>query len=503
MGDFTPYSTAKPWMKNYPQWMPEEDGLRIEAYSLYEQMYWSVPETFQLTQLGTDEDPIYVPKPKVVVEAILRYLCVNWDIEVDPDVGSEAERKEALEVFKRLFKRENVKAKFASQLRYCLIRGDAVWHLTADPNKPPGKRLSIHELDPATYFPIRDEDDPEKLLGVHIVDQFEEPDFTVRIRRQTYRKVVDEFGAFTGEITSQCDLFEIAGWDDRVLEPNEIRHVKTITPLFTLPPEITQLPVYHWRNSRNPTDEFGSSQFRGVERLFAAINQTISDEDLAVALSGLGVYATDSNAPVDENGNEVNWLIGPGRVVELSSGTKFERVTGVSSVTPSQDHVKYLEAKVQEASGIPDVAVGLVDSAIAESGIALALKMAPLIASNAEKELEIVGKTDQMLYDLQTMWLPAYEYIDISGVIVESRVDNPLPRNKSAEIQEVVLLATSNPPLLTIQEARARLSELGYELSGTVDEIMAQIGASASAADPFGGRMAAEAEPPADEEPAA
>jgi hypothetical protein len=75
----------------------------------------------------------------------------------------------------------------------------------------------------------------------------------------------------------------------------------------------------------------------------------------------------------------------------------------------------------------------LVDSTTAESGVALALKMAPLLASNAEKELEIIGKTDQMLYDLQTMWLPAYEGVNLDGVIVESRVDNPLPRNKGGD----------------------------------------------------------------------
>lgn len=79
------------------------------------------------------------------------------------------ECKVAVEVFKKLFKRETMYAKFASQLRYCLIRGDAVWHFTADPNKPAGKRISIHELDPATYFPIHDEDDPEKLIGVHTI----------------------------------------------------------------------------------------------------------------------------------------------------------------------------------------------------------------------------------------------------------------------------------------------------------------------------------------------
>ena len=82
--------------------------------------------------------------------------------------------------------------------------------------------------------------------------------------------------------------------------------------------------------------------------------------------------------------------------------------------------------------------------------------------------------------------------MNLDGVIVESRVDNPLPRNKAAEIQEVLALATSNPPLLTIQEARARLSELGYELTGTVAEIMAQMNAAANASDPFGARMADE-----------
>lgn len=487
--DYTPYSTAQPFMRGLPGWMGPDDGERVEAYTLYEQMYWSVPSTFVLTQLGSDDMPIYIPNPKVIIEAILRYLCVDWDIAIDPKTGDEAKRKLAYEAFTKLFKRENVKAKYKSQLRYCLMRGDAMWHITADANKKEGSRISLEELDPATYFPIYHEDNLNKLIGCHIVDQWEDeqPNGSVvtMIRRQTYRKEVNALGVPTGRITSECSLFEIGAWDDRNMEPNELKLVRHIIPKHTLPEQIDQLPVYHWKNIRNPADPFGSSQLRGLERLFAAVNQTISDEDLAVALAGLGVYATDSNAPVDENGDEVNWLIGPGRVVEITPGTKFSRVPGIQTVEPSQDHIKYLESKIREASGVPDIAVGSVDVQVAESGIALMIKMSPLLTQNAEKELEILGKTDQMLYDLATMWFPAYEGLDFGAVVIESTIADPMPQNRAAEIEEIVKLATANPPLITIAEARERLNLLGFKLLDVSDAaIMAQLKSAADAVAP-------------------
>lgn len=467
--DYTPYSTAQPFFRGIPQWMSAEDGERVESYSLYEQMYWSVPETFVLTQLGSDDMPIYIPNPKVIVEAILRYLCVDWDFSVNPKMGDDTSRKSALEAFTKLSKRENLKAKFKTQLRYGMIRGDAVWHITANTNKPAGSRISIEELDPATYFPIYDPDNVTRIVGCHIVDQYEEaqPNGSVStmVRRQTYRKELDANNIPTGRITSECSLFEIGGWDDRELDPNEIKHVRTITPLHVLPEQITTIPVYHWRNFSNPADPFGSSQFRGIERLFAAVNQTISDEDLAVALAGLGVYATDSNSPVDENGDETNWLIGPGRVVELSSGTTFNRVPGVQTVQPSQDHVKYLESKIREASGVPDIAVGSVDVQVAESGIALMIKMSPLLTQTREKELEIIGKTDQMLYDLSTMWFPAYEGLNFGNVVVESITGDPMPQNREQAVEEIIKLVTAK--IISIEEARIRLNSLGYQLDDT------------------------------------
>lgn len=497
--DYTPYSTAAPWMTGIPPWMGEDDGARIESYTLYEQMYWNVPETFKLSQLGSDEDPIYVPNPKIIVEAILRYLCVDWDIVADPLLGTEEQRSLAMTHIRKLMKREKFKSKFKTQLRYCMIRGDAMWHITADENKPAGARLSIHELDPATYFPITDVDDLDRITGVHIVDPIDEtrPDGSKvsYLRRQTYRREVDEDDVFTGRITSALALFELTGWDDRDIEPKDLKLVRTLEDVHYLPEEITQIPVYHWKNIRNPADPFGSSQLRGLERIFAAINQTISDEDLAVALMGLGVFATDAGAPEDENGDPTSWMIGPGRVVEHAPGSKFERVDGITTVEPAQAHVAYLENKMKQGAGVPDVAIGEVDVQAAESGIALALRLSPLLAANAEKQLEILGTTDQMLYDLQTMWFPAYEGVDFGDALIESVVGDPMPQNRDSAIAEVVALATSNPPIITLEEARTRLTTLGYTMSDTTAaKIYEQLQTIASNTDPFGGRMRTEAD---------
>lgn len=488
MADFTPYSTVKPWMGVLPTWVSPDDADRLGSYTTYEQMYWGSEGAYELTQKGTDSDPIYVPAARSIIEATLRFLAVDWNFTVE---GESPEEVTAAQVaFHNLFKRENMWSKFATQKRYCLIRGDALWHIMADPLKEEGSRISIYELDPGSYFPIYDIEDLDKVVGCHIVDTIIDEDGTTEvIRRQTYRKQQDKEGNFTGIITSELALFELAGWDDRNgAKPEDIKQVRVLVPEYPLPTEITQIPVYHWKNIRNPADPFGSSQMRGIERLAAAVNQTITDQDLAVALAGLGVYVTDSAAPVDEDGEEVNWIIGPGRVIELTPATTFKRVNGITSVQPSLDHIGYLEDKMREGAGVPAIAMGDVEVQAAESGIALSLRLSPILAANKEKELDLLGITDNMLYDLQRMWFPAYESLSMENVIVTSVVGDPMPKNRKALVDEIIALATSTPPLLTIEEAREELIKLGYTFTKTATGVVKQQERLAAANDPFAGR---------------
>lgn len=496
MVDLSPYSTALPLLGVLPTWLSVVDAQRISAYALYEGMYRNVPDAYKIIQRGTESNPIYVPSAKTIVEATNRYLAKDWTFVADPRLGTDAERALLQQVLTPLFRREKVWSKFASQKRYGLIRGDTCWHILAEPEKPPGRRISIMELDPASYFPIYAPDDDTKLVGCHIVEIVVNDKNETSIKRQTYRKD-QENGVITHEVT----YWELAAWDDRTTDPKDLKKAKNppapAVPVHPLPPAITALPVYHIRNDPAPSDHFGVSLLAGLERIAAAVSQAISDEEIELALAGLGLYVTTSGPPVDEAGNETTWKIGPGYVAEIDPEATWERVSGVASVEPNLDHVRYLEEKIQQATGVPDIAIGEVDVSVAESGISLAFKMSPILASNSEREGEMLGVYDQMLYDVSRGWLPAYEAINFGeSATAVSIVSDPMPVNREAFLNEVTLMIDKG--IISVEYARVLVSEkLGLEFPAEMGEqVVAEQAALAAArnTDPFEARIARELE---------
>lgn len=480
---FTPYSTARPLVGTLESWIPVEDQERRAAYTLYEQMYWNAPDVFKLVQRGSESSPIYIPSPRTVVEATNRFLAKRWDFVVNPRVDTPQNQIALRTAMNVLFKRETMWTKFATQKRFGLIRGDAVWHVVADNMKPEGSRISIYEVDPASYFPIWEDDSQLRRIGCHLIDVVEYGTKTV-VKRLTYRKDVT-----TGIITTETALFEQANWDDRQPEM-QLKKVAQLVPPTPLPATITSIPVYHVRNFINGTDVFGSSELRGFERLFAAVNQTVSDQDLAIALDGLGLYFTTSGPPTDEDGNEVNWRLGPGRVVEGEPESDFKRVSGLTSL-PGIEHMNFILDKTMESVGVPRIATGSVDVQLAESGVALYMHLSPLLAKNEEKEQETLGVMDHMLYDLSRMWLPTYEGVNTTCE-VSSVVADPMPVNRKAKIDEIIALATCTPPIISAAYARQKLIELGYEFPDEmgVDIVQEQAAlAEAQSFDPFANRV--------------
>jgi len=488
-GDFTQWSTIAPLMGTLPTWLGAEDAQRLEAYRLYEQMYDNVPDTYKLVQRGTDAQPIYIPTPKIIVEATNRFLATGYNFMVNPRIGTPQDQALVQNAISQLFKRELFYAKFSTQKRYGLIRGDAVWHLVGNPLKAEGTRVSIYEVDPGSYFPIYDVDNVEKIVGCHLADRIKVGDDNL-IRRQTYRKDLER-----GVITSETTLWEEGKWDDRNLLPEDLSQVGVVVPLFDLPPAITSLPVYHIKNSRIPGAPFGGSELKGIERLAGAVNQAISDEELSLALDGIGVYATTSGPPTDGEGNEVNWRLGPGRVAELGGeDDKFWRVNGVGSVAPYLDHVRFIMGTMQQSAAVPDIAAGNVDVTVAESGIALSLQLAPILAKNAEKEQEMLGVYDHMLYDLVQMWLPSYEGMP-TGIATEvvSLIDDPMPVNRDVRVAEILQLVTAK--IVSIEYAREELAKFGYRFPENMGEtVVAETAAlsEAQVGDVFGSRAADE-----------
>lgn len=497
----TPYETAAALLRPGPAHVPSGtmDHERVRAYMTYQAIWDNVPEVFAAT-LRADDDPKsrrYLPYARALIEAVNRFLAVNPAFSFLPGVASASgpaagpEAAGVQEFFDRMrawFDREEFSIKFASIRRWHLVKGDAILHLSADPTKPAGSRVSVTEIEPDHYFPVYDSTG-DRVVGVHLASIVLDDEDNEIVQRITYRRS-------GGRVTYEIGFFAVDGWDDR--DGEETEPVETpswynaqVQPgeVVELPPQVTAIPLYHYRNNRRGgvLGRFGVSELQGLESVLAGIVQTISDEDSAVSLMGIGVYATDSGgAPKDKNGQDVEWVIAPASVIELENpGDKFWRVEGVNSVTPLLEHAEALKSGAREVGGIPDVAVG--KARPEASGVALAIEFSPLIARNSEKAEELASVTTHLLYDLINGWLPAYEGWAASGMIPNVVFDNPIPKDRAAVLKEVLDMLREG--LVTRAWAADYLSEeLGFTFPAGMLEAAARERAEAlDAADPFAG----------------
>lgn len=499
-GVFTPYSTI-PWSTTPPSWVPPTDQARINSYQMYEELYWShINTNYKVMSRDQNEtEPIYVPASRIMIEAVNRYVGKGMTAVADPLTGSPASRTLAATSFASLFARERFESKYDANKRYGLIRGDWCWHVLADPNKPEGTRISLIPVDPASYFPVFESDiiaggSPDKIVKVHLAERVLNGDKYV-VRRQTYEKVVNPNGTIT--IWSSLMMFDEDKWFLSDGKPTEI-----LSPLIALPAEITAIPVYHVPNFATPGDPFGSSELRGLETVVAAVNQAVTDEDLALALMGLGVYATDqAGSPRDAvTGEAREWFIYPGAVIENSKGLR--KVEGVTNVSAYTEHIGRLFNFLQQATGAVDAAVGRVDVQVAESGVALMLNLAPMLSKAEESDRIIRDVHGQLFYDLRA-WFKSYEKINLDDVIMVPVFGDKLPTNKAAEITMVVTLMSTIPPVLSAESARKYLASKGIDFFAENEAALVQaeqtaIAQAAMATDPLTERANQEAAAGAD-----
>jgi hypothetical protein len=461
----TPYDSAKRLINsaNLPTWMNDYDALRVSTYELYDDIYWAEPDTFKLQQRGSNDNSIYIPSGRIICNTMNRYAGKNFSAIMDPAFGTAAQQVAALQLVKDLFTREKFLTKYKTNKLYGTIRGDWFLYIQANSLKPQGSRLRVTWLHPSMVFPIHPANDVETTLGVDIVQRVVQGDDNV-IKRTRYLKATHpDHPAYPSDdpltpISYQADTLAEEDWED----PEKQEILSADVPVVLLP-GITALPVYHFKNNEEPNNPFGVSEMRGIERLFAAVNQAISDEELALALDGLGMYKSDKGQPKDAAGNPTAWILGPGRVVHDDT---FDRITGVSSVTPMLEHIQYIEDRMHEINGASDVARGKVDVSVAESGIALALRMAPILDAAADKDTLIQDTMDQFLFDLRA-WFKTYEQTDMEAVRIVSKFGEKMPRDIQAEFDRLYQMVTADPPLISPGYFRDACRELGIAIPAT------------------------------------
>ena len=439
----TPYNTAMPFVRELEGWIPSEyDRQRVASYELYDDLFHNDPDTMKRMLRGEDEQPVFIPTAQRIINTLSRYVGRGWGYMVDPDSGTESEQEFAKITFGELFKRERLLAKFTFGKKEFLRRGDWLWYLSADPDKAQGKRISVTTVDPRTYFPIFHPTDPTKIIGQQLIEQImlgegDEAEIAVKVQRWLKWQHADHpsTGNPNAPIANDIRIFALEGFGD----PEEEEVVETRLELAEMP-GIFSLPIYHIKNNEESDNPFGRSDLAGLESIVQGINQGISDEQEALAMAGLGMYYTDSGAPIDENGEETDWVLGAKRVIEVGSGRKFERVQGLSSVEPQQTHISKLEESAYGSNGITNIALGAQGANIQESGVALALRMSPLFDVASEKDITINDVLTQMFYDLSTMWLPTYEGINIGAAMVLSTVSiaDRLPFDRETRFKELM-----------------------------------------------------------------
>lgn len=458
---FGKYSGVARWVVEKPGWVPPAHQDRLGAYGIYQEIYWShIADGYKVMNRGLDVDdqPVYVPSSRIVVDTLNRYVAPKLTFAIDPASGTESTQLAAIDAFDKLFARERFTSRYTAGKRDGIIKGDWGWHVTADPAKPEGTRISLNPFKAEHYFPIFEDEtilggDPDKLVMVKLAEPVMIGD-DQRVRVQTYERDPNNGSIISSVTVWEQDKWFLWRYDDDEAQPEAI-----VVPPTPLPPQITTFPVYHVPNRPEVGETFGTSPMRGLETLQAALNQSITDEDLALALMGLGVYATDEKGqPTNDRGEVVSWPIYPGAVIEGAKG--FHKVEGLTSVQPYTDHMGRLEGWMADSSGATDAARGRLEVQEAESGIALTLKLGPTLALAEEQDTIILDVHRQMFYDLVQMWFPAYESYNFTDVVVVPQLGDKLPVNRAAEVRMVNEMVLAG--ILSAASGRAYLAKRGF-----------------------------------------
>jgi hypothetical protein len=459
--EFGPYSNVQRWSQN-PSWVPATHQARIGSYAVYEQIYWShVAVTYKVMNRGLDQadEPLYVPSSRIVVDTLNRYIGPNLKAQASPETGTPEQQLLAAQAFAALFARERFESRYAAAKRDGLIKADWGWHLMANPLKPEGSRISLVPFNPESYFPafqdeVIDGGDPDVIAQVRLAELVQQGDETL-VRVQLYDRTSDD----KGTIVSSLTLWKPEEWHLWRFDDDKKSPVQVLTPPTPLPPQITAFPVYHVPHNQPIGEAFGSSVMRGLEVLQAALNQGHTDEDLALALMGLGVFATDAPGnPTTPDGAATDWLLYPGVVLQNSKGLR--RVEGITSVQPYSEKFARLEGYMADATGATDAARGRIEVTEAESGIALQLRLGPTLAKAEIEDKVILDVHRQLFYDLTQMWFPTFEGLNFTDVTMLPALGDKLPVNRAAEATLVEGLVLGG--ILSAASARNYLIKKGF-----------------------------------------
>lgn len=494
-GGTLPWETFQFAQSTAINWLPKTDAARNEAYEGYSRIYWNEDYAYSLRVIVT-EQPVYIPIGRVLVDTMAHFLLKGLCVEVE----DADKNKAAADDLQDFLDRQQFLPKFHVAKHDGCMRGDYVFHMTADADKQAGQRIALTSVYAGKVVRKFDDDDGELMTDAWIAEPYDFPEGDDRYNngRQYIRRLHYWYSDGDNDADDQPhalleDTDEVPPPDSteareglssmrRVMRELEILEVddKLWTDEETvisrpmeaeqLPDPIDCIPIYWFKNIPTDGQPFGSSEIRGFERNIRGISQEATDLGVGLALDGMGTFVTDATRPRRDDGIESNWIIEPGMVLELQNGAYFKRVDGITSITPALDWMKYSEGKIGEAAGLSAVALGDIDAQTASNPMALAIKFLPTLAKLEEREAIALGGLRNMFWDW-TKWREAYE--DKSwprDARLRIEVGEKLPQDRTARVNELNNMLDRD--IISKAYYRQEMGKLGYEFP---DDIQAQI----------------------------
>lgn len=487
-GGSLPWETFQFAQSTSKNWLPKTDSARNAAYEGYSAFYWNEDGAYSLRVIVT-EQPVFIPIGRILVDTMAHYLLKGLCVDVEDQEKNKTEQTD-LEDF---LDRQQFLPKFHVAKHDGCMRGDYVFHMTADDNKPAGQRISLTSVYAGKVVRKFDDDDGELMTDAWIAEPYTDPNDESRelIRRLHYwysdsdndaddkpHALLDDADevpppdsteareglSSTRRVMRELEILEV---DDKLWTADETVVRRELTA-EQLPDPIDCIPIYWFKNIPTDGQPFGSSEIRGFERGIRGISQEATDLGVGLALDGLGTFVTDAARPRNADGAETNWIIEPGMILEIQNGTYFKRVDGITSISPALDWMKYSEGKIGEAAGLSAVALGDIDAQTASNPMALAIKFLPTLAKLEEREAIALGNLRNMFWDW-TKWREAYE--DKSwpkGVKLRITVGEKLPQDRTARVNELNNMLDRD--IISKAYYRQEMGKLGYEFPDDIQE---------------------------------
>jgi hypothetical protein len=272
---------------DFSTYPPKGHQERIAAYQRFEKLFLGQHKDLYLTSPGRYQMVRYIVAN---FAGLISRLAADLLFGEQPDFVAADEDQTAQEALTRIVTDNHLHATNYESALSNSFRGDAVYKARWGRRTPQSEQPEaiIEEVPASIYFPELDEDDIRKVVRVTLAWVKRDPK---DVRRLYLRVEVHEPGLIRHQLfdMGSAPSITVAGTNAAIsLGGKQLSQVplNTLEAYADLPEEeetgLDHIPIFHVPNFRYGSRFWGISDYEGLESLFEALNNRVSQVDLVL-----------------------------------------------------------------------------------------------------------------------------------------------------------------------------------------------------------------------------